>query len=124
MAIGDLVAVMPTPNVPFEASSADAWASVEARLGTSLPDDYKEFIGLYGSGRIANFLWIFNPFSSNKNLNLEQQIELQSSVLGELESYGEKNPYKSFPAPGGVLPFGITDNGDVVFWRTAGDVSH
>lgn len=123
MAIDELIAVMTTPDVPFEAPSTDGWASVEARLGTSLPEDYKKFINLYGSGKIANFLWIFNPFSSNENLNLERQVELQSAVLGELEEYGEKNPYKSFPAPGGVLPFGITDNGDVVFWRTEGETS-
>jgi SMI1-KNR4 cell-wall len=123
MALDDLLAVMPAPGAPFEVPSADAWASIEQRIGATLPKDYKQFIEIYGSGQIAKFIWIFNPFSLNENLNLEKQIETQSQVLSELEGHGEKVPYKSFPVPGGVLPFGVTDNGDLMFWETIGDSS-
>lgn len=121
MALCDLVAVMPAPAVPFEVASSDGWACIEKRLGTTLPEDYKEYINLYGSGAIANFLWILNPFSSNENINFEFQMDRQSEVLKALESLGEKVPYKPFPCPGGILPFGITDNGDVIFWETLGN---
>lgn len=61
---------------------------MEARLGMVLPDDYKDFLREYGSGRVGQFLWIFNPFSKNENLNLERQVRLQAAVLRELGSYG------------------------------------
>jgi hypothetical protein len=39
----------------------------------------------------------------------------------ELQSYGEVVPYKIFPAKGGLLPFAMTDNGDVLYWIVVGD---
>lgn len=121
MTINYLTLQLPPPVNPSEIPTTGAWTVLERRLGTMLPDDYKEFIELYGSGRVGRFLWIFNPFSANENLNLEKQIATQANVLFELQSYGEAIPYKSFPEPGGILPFGITDNGDVLFWRVTGD---
>lgn len=120
MTIDHLLAVMAPPVNPTEIPGPRAWKAVEGRLGMPLPIDYKEFIEIYGSGKIADFLWIFNPFSINENLNLEKQIENQARVLAELQLYGESIPYRLFPERGGVLPFGITDNGDVLFWLTAG----
>ena len=40
-------------------------------------------------------------------------------VLEELKNYGETIPYELFPNEDGILPFGITDNGDVLFWQTS-----
>ena len=116
MAINHLVNLLIPPRNPPDLPPGDGWATLEARMKVSLPEDYKDFIRSYGSGRISNFIWIFNPFSGNENLNLERQIDVQSKVLAELASYGEVIPYALFPKPGGLLPFGITDNGDVLFW--------
>ncbi|WP_051711572.1 SMI1/KNR4 family protein [Andreprevotia chitinilytica] len=116
----NLVAIIAPPSNPSELPSEGGWAAVEKRLGVSLPDDYKRFIETYGSGCIGRFLWIFNPFSKNQNLNLERQIVTQAKVLEELQTYGEVMPFKSFPEQEGILPFGITDNGDLLFWRTIG----
>ena len=120
MAIEHLMAVLVPPVNPFETPAAGAWASVEGRLGVPLPSDYKRFIETYGSGNIGNFLWIFNPFSNNENLNLERQVVTQAEVLNELRSYGESVPYKPFPEQGGILPFGITDNGDLLSGKQLG----
>lgn len=38
------------------------WSKIETKLGTSLPEDYKNFIKTYGTGGIDNFIWILTPF--------------------------------------------------------------
>jgi hypothetical protein len=114
-----LVAAMPPPVSPVEAPRSEDWPAVESRLGAALPEDYKEFIEKYGTGKINDFLWVFNPFAKNENLNLFSQIEIQYEVLNELRSSGERIPYDYFPMAGGLLPFGMSANGDVFFWRTS-----
>lgn len=120
MSIQDIVSIMPPPASPFEVLTQSDWPIVEERLGTALPDDFKEFIEVYGTGAMDKFLWIFNPSSANENMNLIDQAKIQLNVLSELRSYGETVPYDLFPAQGGILPFAITDNGDVLFWQTIG----
>lgn len=119
MAISDLEAVMPPPNTT-SAIEPTAWVEVEGSLGTSLPSDYKDFIGTYGLGRVAEFLCVLTPFSDNPNVNLSVQMERKLSALRELHAAGEKAPYPLFPATGGIMPFAVTDNGDVLHWETNG----
>jgi hypothetical protein len=45
--------IMPPPAKPLEADGS--WLQVEENLGIALLDDFKEFIRIYGSGRISNF---------------------------------------------------------------------
>lgn len=119
MASVSLARLMPPPSNPVETSGS--WLHVEDALGTQLPDDFKEFIRHYGSGKINHFLLVLNPFSSRKRLNLLEQSKLQLDVLRELrDEFGETNPYKLYPAIGGLLPVAITENGDVVHWLTNG----
>jgi hypothetical protein len=121
MTLAKYIAMLPPPVKPFEAPIKAEWGNVEAKLGISLPQDYKEFIEEYGSGKIGNFLSIFNPFSRNKNVNLIDQLQLQRGVFMELLSFGENLPYELFPQAGGIFPFAMTDNGDVLFWLTLGE---
>jgi hypothetical protein len=97
------------------------WEEVERNLGTALPADFREFIDRYGAGRLADFVWIFSPFAQEPNVNLLDQSSRQLAALRELtERFGELLPYPLYPEEGGLLPFGGTDNGDVLFWRTHG----
>lgn len=113
--------LMLPPAAPFEVPQVDEWVELEKMIGSDLPHDYKWFIGVYGSGRIDGFVTIFNPFSRNKNLNLFCQIETRLSVLKELMAGGSENvPFELFPMSGGLLPCGVTDNGDVIYWITDG----
>lgn len=116
----DVAKLIPPPDNPNEAPQQHEWPQIEAQLGTSLPVDYKDFISLYGTGKIDNFLWIFNPLSQNENINLATQIRIQLDALSELQTYGEILPYKLYPERDGIFPFGITENGDVLYWKTTG----
>ena len=120
MMLDDLQKIIPPPLAPIETSGA-SWQAIEAELGTLLPEDYKSFVEAYGSGRIGGFIWILNPFSERENLNLLNQVPRQLAALKELaKDFSETRPYPLYPVPGGLLPFSITDNGDVLHWRTSG----
>jgi hypothetical protein len=121
MPIEDLISIMTPPQAPIE-SRGGTWTSVEGAIGTVLPADYKAFIENYGSGRISGFVWIFNPFSSRPGVNLANQVSVQLNALKTLaHDFGEQCPYALFPEHGGLLPLGLTDNGDVIHWLTEGE---
>jgi hypothetical protein len=48
------------------------------------------------------------------------QASAQREVLNELTSSGETIRNPVYPAPRGLLTVGMTDNGDVLHWRTVG----
>jgi len=60
--------------------------------------------------------------SKNLNLNLHNQISAQLNAITTLEKeFNESCPYPIYPELGGLLPWGITDNGDVMFWIANGE---
>lgn len=80
------------------------------------PTDYVEFINAYGSGRIASFVVIFNPFSEDENINFFEQFRL---VLEDFRFLVDSDDYYKFvlyPQGEGLIPLGVTDNGDYLFW--------
>jgi hypothetical protein len=124
MSIEKLAAVLPPPAGPVETPrrGAEDWAAVEGGLGTPLPPDYKAFVEGYGTGAIDDFLWVFNPFSANEHANLISQTKVRLDSLRSLRDEFQLDiRYELFPAGGGLLPFGATANGDVLFWETAGE---
>ena len=117
MSINLLTNVIEPPQKAVEAKGD--WSAVESELGISVPDDYKDFIETYGTGRFDDFLNVLNPFSKIDNLNLIIQKEPILDSLAELrDTFGEDIPYNLFPAANGLLPFAGTDNGDTLFWQT------
>jgi hypothetical protein len=116
-----LKSLLPPPPEPIAVPSQSDIGSFEQQF-TKLPTDFVDFLQSYGTGSIDNFIWIFNPASKNPNLNLANQIKLQLQTFRELVFQQlEPSPYKLFPEKEGLLPFAITDNGNVLFWKTVGD---
>jgi len=118
--LAELVQILQPPKTPLAASGD--WRTVVATLGTSLPSDYAAFIERYGTGRISGFLWVFNPFEENGNLNL---LSRYSVILDDdrvvRDSFPESMPEPLFPETCGLLPWAATDNGDRLYWRTNAD---
>jgi hypothetical protein len=114
--------ILSPPLVPVEKGDRNSWPSIEQTLGIGLPLDYKLYIETYGSGCLDGFIWVLNPFSSNPNLNL---LHGRESALRALQVLREQKayelPYPLFPETGGILPWGLTDNGDVLYWLTKGE---
>jgi hypothetical protein len=121
MALNSLRQVVEPPGEPVEGGHRIKWGEIEAELGLQLPNDYKEYIREFGTGSIGGFLWIFNPVSENDNLNLLKQTTAQLPGLRSLRDRDpEYIPYALYPEEAGLLPWGLTDNGDLMLWRMAG----
>lgn len=117
MTIKSIKDLMPPPTLAVDPPDMEAWMKAERLLDVCFPDDYKEFVSAYGSGRINGFLWVLNPASRNENIELLQQIEVRLDALRQLKSDGEQLPFDLFPSMNGILPVAVTDNGDVLFLR-------
>jgi hypothetical protein len=113
--IENLIKAVPPPAEPGDPFTGP-WAPIEAELGIALPQDYKDFVRLYGLGYFMEFLGIDVPRSRNPNTRLEHQVRLVCDVMREVG--GVTHPL--WPEPGGLLPFGGTDNGDTLMWLTRG----
>ncbi len=120
MTIDRLIEVMPPPQSPVDLGTSIDWASIEQQVGLPLPTDYKEFIATYGTGSICGFLWVFNPFTKNRFLNFAEAIKNFHFARKELSGLSGVPPYPKWPSAGEILPWGVTDNGDELYWRIRG----
>jgi hypothetical protein len=113
--------LMRPPARPSETPEKGGWEAVEATLGFALPEDYKEFISTYGTGAVDGFLWVLNPFSKNQHLNLINQGTVRLDAQRRFaEDSGITTPYALHPDADGLFPWGLTDNGDVLYWLCKG----
>jgi hypothetical protein len=124
MIIEDLYALAPTPESPVEAGSTDLWKEVESRLGTPLPDDYKQFVNRYGAGDFCDVLCILTPFAPPTD-----KWGFFEAITPLLDDYHlsksnsdlvDQCPFPAFPEQNGLLPFGGDTNGGTWFWLTQG----
>lgn len=74
MNISYLTEILPEPTSPKDTSSKRVWQKIDDKI--NFPSDYVEFINNYGTGRIAQFIAIFNPFSENENVNFFEQKKI------------------------------------------------
>jgi len=116
MSIETLTKVVPSPAMPVEAYDGP-WEPIEAELGTGLPQDYKDFVRLYGQGDFMEFLGVHVPNSWSPYVRLVPEVRAVAKVFA---SFDEDLPYDLWPTPGGLLVFGKTDFGDYLFWLTNG----
>ena len=115
MAVSDLTAVLPPP--PGHGWEDVDWAAAERSLGLSLPQDYKDFIALYGPGTFDDFLHVFLPATGNENLDLGHRQRMDIDTLRDFkEEFPENVPYR-LTGPVELVPAAITINGDIVYWR-------
>ena len=124
MNIDNLVKILPPPEIPREVPSLRDIVSFESKIA-KLPSDYISYLKHYGTGSADNFICIYNPVSKNIYLNLFERIQVQLEALREIREFeGDKFPYAIFPEKDGLLPFGATDNGDFLCWKTNADQAH
>jgi hypothetical protein len=115
MTIEALMAVIPPPVEP-SCAFLGPWEPIEAELGTALPPDYKDLVRVYGSGYYMEFFGIKVPRCPNPNSRLETQVPILCATFFDRDEL----VYPLWPDPGGLVPFGCTDNGDILFWLPRG----
>ena len=111
--LDELISLVAPPGEPPPAID---WAAAHAALGTELPADYRELAERYGAGSIAG-LQLLVPGHPNRYADLLRQVEPQRWALRQLAEQGIEQPY----APERLLPWGIDEGGNVVWWLTEGD---
>jgi hypothetical protein len=104
------------------------WDAVERELGLRLPDDYKAFIDLYGTGQVSSaegwaVIWNFRD-TSLSGPSLREWLtgpnclpEFYRRVINGSEW---PCPYPIYPEPGGLRPFANVIDVDALNWLTAG----
>lgn len=93
------------------------------KLGITFPMDYKMFIDSYGEGSINEFLWILSPFSENENLNSIEKYKVMEDAYSSMKNeFPEQFSFDFYNGKIGLFPWGITDNGDELFWNFTDDI--
>jgi len=112
VSVAELSAIAPHPE---GVRASIQWDVVQAALGTTLPDDYKELAELYGPGSFWGFIHLFQADDKYPALELVGQAAVNLEGLTYLQSRGEVIPYR-IEGSESLLSCGRTDNGDVIYW--------
>ncbi len=106
-----------------EKYTKNAWEEIEKKIGITFPEDYKMFIDSHGEGGINEFLWILSPFSKNENLNSIEKFKVMKDAYISMKSeFPEQFSFDFYNGKTGLFPWGITDNGDELFWNFKDDI--
>ncbi|MFG3156997.1 SMI1/KNR4 family protein [Streptomyces sp. NPDC048219] len=93
------------------------WAQAEAGLGTGLPSDYKLLAETYPPLVFADFLAVGFPPAGREKAWAEDPDDLE--IIAEwCEDAETATPLYPFPAPGGLLPWATSFQGDYFLWTT------
>lgn len=113
MAINELTSfVSPPISSDFD---EDVWYKAEEWLGFSLPDDYKDYARVYGSGTFCDtFLMVYCPSSSFDVYR--EFVEYQVNARPTHDNV----PFRRHPTHPGLLMWGGDENGNRLHWLTDG----
>lgn len=120
-AVKKLQSIVSPPQQVLHAGSPEKWEEARLALGLEFPGDFVSCVNTYGSGLFGGFLSLISPFESDVEGYLSF-IEMRLRSYREShEEYPEDCPFPAYPEPGGLLPWGFTENGDTVYWLTTGE---
>lgn len=90
-----------------------------------LPEDFQNYIQKNSPLYLCDFITIFSPLQKEEEVNLFTQIEYILEDLQDLKNQ-DKEYYKFelYPHKNGLLPFGVSDNGDYLFWQVCSKQSN
>jgi hypothetical protein len=121
MVIDPLLTILRPPSAPQDPGTARRWGDVGRRIGEVLPGDYMKFVELYGTGTIAEWLTVLNPFAANRHQNLfVAGFEFMAALREIKREFPEEVPFPLFYEPQGLLPWGVSIDGDIFCWSTTG----
>jgi cell wall assembly regulator SMI1 len=96
------------------------WTAVEAWLGLRLPDDYKQLADGHGPLDFGEYLWIHVPCVRRDRFDYGDWLREthRSARIAARQLPEDERPF-THPAPGGLLAWGSSRGGDVLFWDTS-----
>lgn len=102
--------------------ATNAWKDIENQMRFKFPPDYKTFIDSYGEGGVNEFLWSLSPFSKCDNLNLLVNFkEMRDAYIYMKKQFPEDFSLEFYNGRIGLFPWGVTDNGDELYWNVKED---
>ncbi|MFJ8084541.1 hypothetical protein ACIQ6Y_28465 [Streptomyces sp. NPDC096205] len=90
------------------------WEVVEEWLGVRLPGDYRRLAGECGPVEVGGFLNVHVPCGDGDAYDWSRWLR---RVLRDAR--GEAGCPVLYPEPGGLLPWGDSEDGDLFFWDTS-----
>lgn len=111
-ALDDLRRIAPPPAEP---PAAVDWNAARSALGVGLPPDYTALVDEWGAGTFDDFIAVFAPGHENPHVELVHEAEGWLSALEAQVEDGEDLPFPPRLAPGGLLAWGVSGNGDPCF---------
>lgn len=134
--LSGLEELVPPPSTPVEGMGD--WESLEKETGLSLPEDYKEFIRTYGSGTFDCGIQVYNYLRKEDWQIGQERLTSLRSLINDLEADEQlyrssvRNPPLSVsvfplplhPEPGGIFPWGFSQDWWDFYWICQGPPSH
>jgi len=120
MTMAKLVAAVPPPNNPVANRDQEAWEHIQNELKIKFPNDYFDFVTIYGSGGFNDKgrlkITIYNPMS----YGYLDEIRAHESILSSFknEKGAGRIKFKLHPHVPGLLALGSDDNGNEIYWLT------
>ncbi|GHH94073.1 SMI1/KNR4 family protein [Streptomyces capillispiralis] len=94
------------------------WPRLESVLGTALPADYKLLCELYPTFELSDFLRVGGPAPGAEVAWAEDTEDLD--IVAEWCADADLAvPMRPYPAPGGLLPWSSSTQGDFFLWTTS-----
>ncbi|AGZ43412.1 hypothetical protein [Actinoplanes friuliensis] len=100
------------------------WAAVEASLGgLRLPADYKRLVDAFPHGEFGGLVRVVRPGVPDgpESAYPEYYLRLLDDLREQREIEWGIYPHPLYPERGGLLPWGDTLSGQLIFWLTEGD---
>ncbi|MFB7221378.1 hypothetical protein [Streptomyces sp. NPDC056227] len=95
------------------------WTTAETRLGTALPGDYKRLVELFGYGAFDDYLSLLLAGGPPGSLDIVKFNEFWARCAAT-DGDGRWEPYRLYPAPGGLLQWASTEQKASFYWLTEG----
>lgn len=95
------------------------WARLEDALGTALPADYKLFCDRYPAIDLSDFVRLGGPPPGAEAGWVRHAHEELEIVAEWCEDAEFDVPLEVYPAPGGLLPWACSNQGDYFLWTTS-----
>ncbi|WP_406150956.1 SMI1/KNR4 family protein [Streptomyces sp. NBC_01012] len=92
------------------------WETIEANLGTPLPQDYKQLAERYGPGAFNDYVHVYQPHGATEYVDLTGPMpgRLRARLSKDHEQGTHPVPYD----PETLFACAVTGNGEYLFWIT------
>jgi len=123
--IRELSNLVSPPDHLIDKPSKAVWSKFEKEMQLKVPEDIKQLLETYGSGRFSDFLHLLVPDANNKYLCMKYKNDEFSTYYNNCQELaGEEDPlspYAVHPQQAGLVLWGVTDNGNFLFWYPQGN---